>query len=283
MVAPPILLLHAALAVAASRSPALLGAPRAVAPFRLQTRVPRAAVSCNIGDRFVRLVKANVNQLLAKGEDPEKILDQAVLDMQKDLVKVRQSYAEVTASGRRFREQMRSAEDEAAKWYKRAQLALEKGEEDLAREALERRRAQEDLAQNLAKQLESQDSSLQGLYDAMKELESKISEAKAKKDQYIARARTAKATTKVNDMLSDVGSSSAVAAFERMRDKVEALEAEAETQKQLKLMSSEKAPVSMEARFKALEKGTDVDDELEKLRASLPSAQKKKELGPGAE
>jgi phage shock protein A len=218
---------------------------RAAAPA-----APRAAVSANMADRFVRLVKANVNKALSNAEDPEKVLDQAVIDMQKDLVKIRQSYAEVTASQRRMKEQMRAAEDEAQKWYGRAQLALEKGEEDLAREALERRRAQDDLAAGLATNLDRQDSSLTGLYDAMRELEARINEAKMKKDQYIARARTAKATTKVNDMLSDVGSSSAVAAFERMKDKVETLEAEAETMKDLKLMSGSKAPASMESRFK---------------------------------
>ncbi|KAG8457149.1 hypothetical protein KFE25_004116 [Diacronema lutheri] len=250
----------------------------ALLPVR-HAAAPRAAVQANLGERFVRLVKANVNKALANAEDPEKVLDQAVVDMQTDLVKVRQSYAEVTASQRRMKEQMRMAEDEAAKWYKRAQLALEKGEEDLAREALERRRGQDDLATNLATQLERQDSSLTGLFDAMKELESKILEAKMKKDQYIARARTAKATSKVNDMLSDVGSSSAVAAFERMKDKVEALEAEAETQRELKQLQGSQAPVSMEAKFKALEGNSKIDDELEKLRQSLPAAKAKGELG----
>mmetsp|Transcript_29649 Transcript_29649/g.79592 ORF Transcript_29649/g.79592 Transcript_29649/m.79592 type:complete len:290 (-) Transcript_29649:341-1210(-) len=242
------------------------------------TELRRAHVQSNIADRFTRLVKANVNKLLEKAEDPEKVLDQAVIDMQKDLVKIRQSYAEVTASQRRVKEQMRAAEDEAQKWYKRAQLALEKGEDDLAREALERRRGQDDLAQSLADQLSNQEGSLTGLYDAMKELETKIAEAKLKKDQYIARARTAKATTKVNDMLSDVTSSSSVGAFERMKDKVEKLEAEAETQKEMRAISGGSAPASLEGKFKELEAGSSVDDELEKLRASLPSAKDKKQL-----
>lgn len=290
---------------------AAVGLSLAMAPGGMRSpscfaRPPRAVVHMNMADRFVRLVKANVNQLISNSEDPEKILDQAVVDMQKDLVKVRQSYAEVTASGKRFKEQMRAAEDEASKWYKRAQLALEAGDEDLAREALERRRGQDELAQNLAQQLQQQESSLQGLYDAMKELEAKISEAKLKKDQYIARARTAKATTKVQDMLSDVGSSSAVAAFERMKDKVESLEAEAETTKQLSLMSGKSAPLSIEAKFKvrrpcprsighavahraigrpaqSLESSSGVDDELEKLRASLPQSKRKDSLPPGSD
>lgn len=187
------LLLAATLALAGAFPASLARQSRCVAthslmraPVQLAVRraaVSRAAVEANLGDRFVRLVKANLNKVLSNAEDPEKLLDQAVVDMQKDLVKIRQSYAEVTASQRRMKEQMRMAEDEAGKWYKRAQLALEKGEEDLAREALERRRAQDDLASNLATQLERQDGSLGGLYDAMKELETKITEAKMKKDQ----------------------------------------------------------------------------------------------------
>lgn len=224
--------------------------PRAPSAFVSRRPAASADVSMNILDRFGRLVKANVNSLIANAEDPEKVLEQAVVDMQKDLVKIRQSYAEVVASQKRAKEQMRAAEDEAGKWYKRAQLALEKGEEDLAREALERRRGQDELAQSLASQLSNQDASVQGLYDAMKELEAKISEAKLKKDQYTARARTAKATAKVNDMLSDVGTSSAVAAFDRMKDKVETLEAEAETTRQLKLTSGSSAPKTMEDKFK---------------------------------
>merc|ERR1719453_1493465 len=89
---------------------------------------PACTVQMNIGDRFVRLVKSNVNEALNKMEDPEKVLEQAVIDMQKDLVKVRQAYAEVSASTKRMEEQIRLAESEGAKWYSRAQLAIEKGE-----------------------------------------------------------------------------------------------------------------------------------------------------------
>merc|ERR1712185_632508 len=89
------------------------------------------------------------------------------------------------------------------------------------------------MADSLKEQIEGQQGSLTALYESMKELEAKMAEAKAKKDQIIARARTAKAATKVNDMLSGVGTSSSMAAFERMSDKVEQLEAEADVSKQL--------------------------------------------------
>merc|ERR1719502_979200 len=114
-------------------------------------------------------------------------MNQAVEDMQRDLIKVRQAYAEVSASSKRMQEQCRLAEGEAAKWYSRAQLAIEKGEDELAREALTRRKQQLEMADSLKEQIEGQQGSLTALYESMKELEAKMAEAKAKKDQIIAR------------------------------------------------------------------------------------------------
>jgi len=240
----------------------------------------------NLGERFVRLVKSNVNQAISSLEDPEKVLEQAVTDMQKDLVKVRQAYAEVSASSKRMTEQAKLAESEAQKWYARAQLALEKGEDDLAREALTRRAQQVEAADNLKVQIEQQAGSITSLYESMKDLEAKMAEAKAKKDQIIARARTAKAATKVNDMLAGVGSGSSMAAFDRMSEKVEQLEAEADVSKQLAASTAGSGTgSSLDDQFKQLEAGSSVDDELNAMKAALPSAvddelaQMKKDLG----
>merc|ERR1719331_205380 len=120
----------------------------------------------NIGDRFARLVKSNVNDLLNKIEDPEKVLEQAVTDMQKDLIKVRQAYAEVSASTKRMEEQVRLAEAEGAKWYERAQLALTKGEDELAKEALTRRKQQLEMSDSLKEQIEGQQGSITSLYES---------------------------------------------------------------------------------------------------------------------
>lgn len=243
------------------------------APASLPSR-PHAdvCVQMNLGDRFVRLVKSNANELMNKMEDPEKVLEQAVQDMQKDLIKVRQAYAEVSASSKRSEEQARLAESEAAKWYQRAQLAIEKGEDELAREALTRRKQQVEMADSLKEQVGAQSGSLAQLYDSMKQLENKMAEAKAKKDQIIARARTAKAATKVNDMLSGVGTGTSMAAFDRMSEKVEQLEAEADVSKQLAAGSSGSSSPSVESQFKALESSSSVDDELAAMKGALPSA-----------
>lgn len=251
---------------------------------------PRAVVSMNMIERFGRLVKSNANQLLGKMEDPEKVLEQAVVDMQKDLVKVRQAYAEVSASTKRLESQISAAEEDAAKWYDRAQLALNKGDEELAKEALNRRQQQLQTADSLKDQAEVQQNSVQSLFESMQDLEAKMAEAKAKKDQIIARARTAKAATKVNDMLAGVGTSSSVAAFDRMSEKVEQLEAEADVSKTLALSSpgGSLKSSSMEDKFLQLEAKGSVDDELEQMKKALAvksegsddKKEEKKELTP---
>jgi len=223
----------------------------------------------------MRLIKSNVNQVISNLEDPEKVLEQAVSDMQKDLVKVRQAYAEVSASTKRMEEQSRLAEDEAAKWYSRAQLAIEKGSDDLAKEALTRRKQNLELGDSLKSQIEANAGSISSLFDSMKELEAKMAEAKAKKDQLIAKARTAKAATKVNDMLAGVGTSSSMAAFDRMSEKVDQMEAEAEVSKTLASTTGSAGAIgassSIESQFKELESAS-VDEELEAMRKALPSA-----------
>jgi len=228
----------------------------------------RSRPEMNIGDRFVRLVKSNVNDLLNNMEDPEKVLEQAVTDMQKDLVKVRQAYAEVSASTKRMEEQIKLAESEGAKWYERAQLALSKGEDELAREALTRRKQQLEMGDSLREQVEAQQGAISSLFESMKELEAKMAEANAKKDQIIARARTAKAATKVNDMLAGVGTSSSTAAFDRMTEKVSKLEAEADVSKQLAAGTSSGKGSTIDQQFAALESGSAVDDELAAMKAS---------------
>ena len=95
-----------------------------------------------------------------------------------------------------------------------------------------------------------------------------MAETKAKKDQIIARARTAKAATKVNDMLAGVGTSSSTAAFDRMADKVEQLEAEADVAKQLAGSTTSGAGSSIDQQFAALESSSSVDDELAAMKAA---------------
>ncbi len=213
-------------------------------------------------DRLSRLLRANLNDLVNKAEDPLKILDQSVADMQSDLVKLRQAVALAIASQKRLRSQADQAEKQTQSWYERAQLALQKGEEGLAREALVRRKAFQESFDGLDKQLKAQEGQVEMLKRSLVKLEGKIAEAKTKKDMLKARAQAAKAQQQLQSAVGDMGSSSAMAAFERMEDKVEALEATG-------LAAAELAGAGLESQFAALEDGDDLDAELNLLRERL--------------
>jgi phage shock protein A len=229
----------------------------------------------NLFDRFSRVAKSNLNNVLKSLEDPEKIMNQAVEDMQADLVKVRQSYAEITATQRRLLKQKEQADALAEDWYKRAQLALSKGEESLAKEALTRRQQQVEQVANLQDQIDMQAQAVDKLYEGMQALEAKILESKAKKEQMIARARTAQSTQKVNDMFGGITGKTSMDAFTRREANVDALEAAAEVSAEMGALDGKALPgssaSSIENQFKMLEASSSVDSELEEMKKMLGS------------
>jgi phage shock protein A len=249
-----------------------LGKPAAVAIHPTSTTT--TALSMNIFDRFSRVAKSGINDILKNLEDPERIMTQALEDMQTDLVKVRQSYAEVTATQRRLMKQKEQADAVANDWKKRAQLALEKGNEELAKEALVRRQTAVEESEGLQKQLEFQNSSIDKLYEGMQMLERKILEAKSKKEQMVARARTAQSTQKVNDMISGVTGKTSMDAFKRMEDKVESLEAQAEVSREMSSVNALSGSSDLEKEFKLLEASSSVDEELEAMKRNLLTGSK---------
>ncbi|EJK65858.1 hypothetical protein THAOC_13240 [Thalassiosira oceanica] len=238
-------------------------------------RPSSTVLSMNLFDRFSRVAKSNINNVLKSLEDPEKIMNQAVEDMQTDLVKVRQSYAEITATQRRLMKQKEQADALGEDWYKRAQLALQKGEEGLAKEALSRRQQQMETSEGLQTQIDMQAQAVDKLYEGMQALEAKILESKAKKEQMIARARTAQSTQQVNDMLGGITGKTSMDAFQRMEDKVEALEAAAEVSAEMGSFDGKALPGSsagsIESQFKMLEASSSVDKELEDMKKMLGS------------
>ena len=213
-------------------------------------------------NRLGRLVRANANAAVSGMEDPVKILDQSVADMQSDLVKLRQAVALAIASQKRLSNQSEQAEAQAKTWYERAELALKKGEEDLAREALTRRKTFQETATSLGAQVQSQVGQVDTLKKSLVALEGKIAEAKTKKDMLKARAQAAQAQQQLQSAVGSIGTNSAMAAFERMEEKVEAMEATGQA-------AAELAGTDLESQFAALEGGNDVDDDLEALRIQL--------------
>lgn len=224
-------------------------------------------------DRLGRVIRANLNSLISQAEDPEKILEQTVIDMQDDLIKLRQAVAQAIATQKRTERQCSQSQTTADEWYQRAQLALKKGDENLAREALSRRKTYQDTAEALRAQVQQQSAIVTQMKQNMVTLERKLADAKTKKDMYIARARSAKASQQINEMLNNMGTKNAMAAFERMEEKVLQLEARSEA-------IAELTNDTLEKQFASLESGSGVDEELAALKAqmsggatSLPAAQ----------
>jgi len=215
-------------------------------------------------DRIWRVIRANLTSLISQVEDPEKILEQTVLDMQDDLIRLRQAVAQAIATQKRTERQQLQAAGMSQEWYQRAQLALQKGEEPLAREALSRRKTYQDTADALKTQIDQQSTIVTQMKQNMVMLESKLSEAKTKKDMYIARARSAKASEKLNDMMGKFSPDGSVAAFERMEQKVLELEAKSEAIAEL---NSD----TLEQKFAQLASNDDVDAELAAMKAQLVS------------
>lgn len=214
-------------------------------------------------DRVGRVVRANLNNLISQAEDPEKILEQTVIEMQDNLIQLRQAVAQAIATQKRTERQAAQAEATADEWYRRAQLAMQKGDEPIAREALTRRKSYQDTAQTLKTQIQQQSGVVAKLKENMRTLESKLAEAKTKKDMYIARARSAKASQQLNDMLNRVGTNKTTAAFERMEERVMQLEAQAEVSAELA------SGDDVEKQFRSLEGSNSIDDELATLKAQL--------------
>ena len=176
-------------------------------------------------DRLSRLLRSNLNDLVGRAEDPAKILDQSVADMQSDLIKLRQAVASAIASQKRIENQAQQAESQAKTWYERATLALKKGEEELAKEALSRRKTYQETATALNSQLSTQAGQVENLKKNLLSLEGKIAEARTKKDMLKARAQAAQAQAQLQGAVGGLNTDSAMAAFDRMEEKVLSLEA----------------------------------------------------------
>lgn len=227
-------------------------------------------------ERTFRTLRANLNSLVSQAEDPEKILEQALVDMEDNLLQLRQAVAQAIATQKRTERQSAQAKTTAQEWYNRAELALQKGDETTARQALTRRQSSLETSQAMDNQLEQQLQVLAVMKENMHRLETKIAEAKTKKDLYIARARSAEASQRLQEMIGGVGTGGSLAAFDKMEQRVLDLEARSEALKEL-------SEDPLERQFTALEGNqTPVEQELEAMKARLGgSAQPPESLPPG--
>ncbi|AFY75904.1 MAG: PspA/IM30 family protein [Hydrococcus sp. C42_A2020_068] len=212
-------------------------------------------------ERMGRVLRAQMNSLVNEAEDPEKILEKAVMDMEQKLIEMRRALAEAIATQKSTERYIANYQQASQKWYERAQIALEKGNEALAKEALLQRQSYQKQAQSLQAQLEEQGEVIGKLKKDLRTLEHKYTEAKAKKNLYIARLRSAMATQKIHEITSNLNSASSVSVFEQIETKI--LELEARSQ-----LTSASVTDSLEEKFASLEDGDNVDNANSKHQTS---------------
>jgi len=211
-------------------------------------------------ERMSTLVRANINDLLDRAEDPEKVIKQLLMDMHTQLLEAKTQVAAAIADQKQLYDRFEENQAQATEWQQKAELAVEKGEDDLAREALTRRNSYQQTADGFKQQYDAQAKQVAELKDALGQLEAKITEAEAKKDLLLARSRRASAETQIRTTLSGLDQSGAMASFERMEDKVNQQEARASA-------LAEVETDSVESRFAALETADDVERQLAELKA----------------
>jgi len=234
-------------------------------------------------DRVSTLLRANVNDIVDRAEDPEKMVKQLIIDMNNQLMQVKTQVAASIADEKLLYQRYLDNEAKANDWQQRAELAVEKSQDDLAREALARRNsfqqtAFQQTADGFKTQYDQQAQQVEQLKEALHQLESKVQDAQTKQELLIARSRRAKAETQIRTTLSGLDQNSALASFNRIEEKVNQQEARAAALGELDTDT-------MDHRFQLMEQQSEVDKQLAELKEkkglAAPAGDASKALGAG--
>lgn len=216
-------------------------------------------------ERVSTLVRANINDLVDKAEDPEKMIKQVILDMENQLLQVKTQVAISIADQHVIEKKLKENEENERQWVRRAEMAIDKKDEALARAALERSMSYKSMAASFQEQVDDQRTQVENLKSALLKLQQKLAEATSKKDVLIAQHRRSRALSKATDASAAIGDDSNGAAFERMKSKVQHSEATAQAKAELG------ADDDVESKFAALEKQDEIDRLLAELKAKRHS------------
>ncbi len=211
-------------------------------------------------ERVGTLVRANLNDLIDKAENPEKMIKQVILDMQNQLMQVKTQVAIAIADQHLLSKKQKENEAAAGEWVRKAEIAVEKKQDDLARPAIDRSLSYRQMATGFLQQLDDQSQQVENLKTALHQLELKLAEAQAKSDLLIAQHRRARAMGKATDARAAMGGQSHAATFDRMRDKVLRTEA----------MAGAKAELASDAlndRLLALGKEDEIEMVLQQIKS----------------
>jgi phage shock protein A len=221
-----------------------------------------------IFDRLKTVISSNINDMVSKAENPEKMLNQMIIDMNEQLIESKKAVAMAIADEKKLERDVIDNKAKAEDWEKKAVLAVRAGRDDLAKEALLRKQEHESYVGQLSTQWQAQKESVEKLKDSLRQLQSKIEEASRKKNILVARAKRAEAQEKITKTMSSIsGNNSAFDTFERMSQKIDQIEARAEAQKELDDASS---GATLEKQFAQLESSPQAADSLlEELKQKM--------------
>ena len=221
-----------------------------------------------IFQRLKTLFSSNVNSLISKAENPEKMLNQLIIEMNEQLIESKKAVAMAIADEKKLQREVLAQQEQAKEWERKAMLAVRSGDDELAKEALLRKQEYENNYTQLNQQWQAQKTSVGRLKDSLRDLQSKIEEAQRKKNILVARAKRAEAQQKIQQTISSVaGNKSSFEAFDRMAQKVDQMEAEADAAMELEDLNSNN---DLDKRFAALEKSSSSADlMLEELKSKM--------------
>jgi phage shock protein A len=223
-------------------------------------------------DRLSTMIKSNINDLISKAENPEKMLNQLITDMRTQLAKAKQEVAGAIADEKKLQAEAEREKKQAEEWERRAMLAVQETRDDLAKQALVRYNEHLQGAQQLHETWVKQRSETEALKNSLRQLNDKIEEAKRKKNVLIARHRRAEAQQRIQETMSSMSDKSALESFDRMAEKIEDRERKALAAAEL---HEDLSGDTLARQFESLEYKGSVDQQLAALKEKMGA------LGPG--
>ncbi len=220
-----------------------------------------------IWNKLSTMVRSNLNDLIARAENPEKMLNQIIEDMRGQLALAKQEVAVAIADERKLRRQVQDERDQVLDWERRAKLAIREGRDDLARQAVLRSQEHGGHAGGLDDQWRAHASETDKLKDTLRQLSNKIEEAKRKRNILIARQKRAQAQHRIHETLAGLSDRTAFEAFDRMATRIEESEMKALAAAEV---DEELGGDSLEQEFNRLEGGDiDVDRRLLEMKEEM--------------
>jgi len=216
--------------------------------------------------RLAQLIKSNINDLISRSEDPGKMLNQVIFEMNTQLIEAKKQVALAIADEKRLSKQFETERSTAEDWERKAMMAVRAGDDELAKEALLRNKEHGALAGELEKQWQKQAQAVNKLKEALRMLNNKIEEAKRKKNVLQAREQRVKAQKAIHETISGLSENSAFETFQRMEEKINTMEAEADAQVEV---SEQYQGDALKKRFEELEVNRGADMALEELKAKM--------------